>query len=390
MTYVVDRILTARIARGRASVLLLGPRQVGKTTLCRSMSPTLTIDLADEGEYLRLARDPGALRAELRALPRGGVVHIDEVQRVPALLNVVQAALEDHGGLRFLLTGSSARKLRRKGANLLPGRVVVEHLDPLTSVEMGDRFDLDRALRMGMLPRFAIDADAEAEALLASYAAVYLREEIRAEAVTRNVGGFARFLDVIAAMSGRWLNYSKAASDAEMPKETVRRFVEILEDTLVAHRLPPFEPRRATTRRLAQRDRILLFDVGVRNALLGRQRVPPSLDEVGPLFEHWLILELLHVGRALGKQWRLSSYRTESGAEVDLVIERARDVVGIEIKHGRALRGQDLRGLHSLGEVAGPRLIKLVAFRGPRPQKLEGGVEALPYRELIRRLADEP
>jgi uncharacterized protein len=388
MTHMIDRLLGGRLARGRASVLLLGARQVGKTTLCRSLSPALTVDLADEGEYLRFAKAPAALRAELRAMPRGGLVHIDEVQRVPALLNVVQAALEEPGAPRFLLTGSSARKLRRGGANLLPGRVVLEHLDPLTSIELGDRFDLGRALRVGMLPPFFL-GDGEAEALLGTYAAVYLREEIRAEAVTRNLGGFARFLDVVAAMSGRWMNYSKAASDAEMPKETVRRFVEILEDTLVAHRLPPFEPRRSTHRRLVQRDRVLLFDVGVRNALLGRHRIPPAADEFGPQFEQWLALELIHLGRALDKGWRLSSYRTEAGAEVDLVIERARDIVGIEIKSGRTLRGQDVRSLHSLGEVAGARLVKLVAFRGPRPQRLDGGVEALPYRQLIQRLAEE-
>jgi predicted AAA+ superfamily ATPase len=389
MTHMVDRLVGGRIARGKASVLLLGARQVGKTTLCRSLAPTLAVNLADEGEYLRFAKAPDALRAELRALPRAALVHIDEVQRVPALLNVVQVALEEAGAPRFLLTGSSARKLRRGGANLLPGRVVVEHLDPLTSLELGDRFELDRALRVGMLPGFFL-GDAEAEALLGTYAEVYLREEIRAEALTRNVGGFARFLDVVAAMSGRWLNYSKAASDAEMPKETVRRFVEILEDTLVAHRLPPYEPRRPARRRLVQRDRILLFDVGVRNALRGRHRMPPTADELGPLFEHWLVLELIHVGRALGKGWRFSSYRTEAGAEVDLVVERARDVVGIEIKSGRTVRPQDVRGLQSLGEVAGRSLVKLIAFCGPRPQRLEGGVEVLPYRQLIDRLASEP
>jgi predicted AAA+ superfamily ATPase len=176
-------------------------------------------------------------------------VVIDEVQRVPRLLNTLQALMDDlpvkH---RYLLSGSSARKLKAGGVNLLPGRIVVEHLPPLTVFETGPDFDLERALQVGMLPGVHLDPTGGID-LLGTYADTYLSEEIRAEAVVREIGSYARFLDVMAMTSGQWLNYSKLSSDTEIPKETFRRFVEILEDTLLAIRLPAFFPRRKTSRR---------------------------------------------------------------------------------------------------------------------------------------------
>src|SRR2546430_17269467 len=194
MTRVVDRILSGRVAASRKSILLLGPRQVGKSTLCRMFSPLRTVNLADEAQFLSYSKDPSRLRREVEAIPKGGLVVVDEVQRVPALLNVVQVVLDDPSNrIRFLLTGSSARKLRRRGVNLLPGRVILEHLDPLICVELPDPLDLERALQLGMLPGIYLGG-ADAVDVLGSYAAVYLREEVRAEALTRNIGGFARFL----------------------------------------------------------------------------------------------------------------------------------------------------------------------------------------------------
>jgi len=246
------RLLAGRLAATRSSVLLLGPRQVGKSTICRGLGARLYVDLADESVFLGYAKDPARLRREVDALPGGSLVVIDEVQRVPALLNTVQSLVDRSARrIRFVLTGSSARKLRRGGANLLPGRVILEYLEPLNVLETED-VDWDRALRLGMLPGIYW-GDEEAAEILGTYGEVYLREEIQAEAATRNLGGYARFLDTIALASGQWLNYSKLSSDIEVPKETVRRFVQLLDDTLVAHRLPPFRPTRSTSRRLIQR-----------------------------------------------------------------------------------------------------------------------------------------
>lgn len=384
------RWVGARIAAGRRSVLLLGPRQVGKSTLCRSLGPDLYVDLADEQEFLGFAKDPGRLRREVLALEGRGLVVVDEIQRLPTLLNTVQSLLDRHGpALRFIVTGSSARKLKRGGANLLPGRVVLERLHPLSALELGDKepFDLDRALTVGMLPGILLGDD-EATHVLGTYVETYLRQEILAEALTRNVGSYARFLDVMGIASGQWLNYSKLSADTDIPKETFRRYVQLLEDTLLAFRLPPFLPRGRTSRRVSHRERVLIFDVGVRNALLGLHRRPLTADQVGPVFEQWVILQAMYLdaGRRMG--WRFSSYRSEAGAEVDLVIERDDDLIGIEIKAGRTVSTSDTRGLRSLAEVAGKRkpLRRWILYRGERRQRFPDGTEVWPVLAGLRTL----
>ena len=385
-----DRVVAGRLATTKSNVLLLGPRQVGKSTICRNLRAQVYVDLADEAEFLGYAKDPARLRREVDALPPGSLVVVDEVQRVPALLNTVQSLADRRGrSVRFVLTGSSARKLRRGGANLLPGRVILEHLDPLTVLETGD-VDWDRALRLGMLPGIYWGND-EAVEVLGTYGEVYLRDEIQAEAATRNLGGYARFLDTIALASGQWVNYSKLSSDVDVPKETVRRFVQLLDDTLLAHRLPPFRPSRSTSRRLVQRERVLLFDVGVRNALLGLHRRPLGPDQMGALFEQWTMLQVIYLNHALRRGWKLSTYRTEAGAAVDLVVERARDVVAIEIKAARQVTPADTKGLLSLAGLVGRRrpLALWLVFRGERAQRFDSGVEALPVLEALRRLAAE-
>ncbi|MBI2889724.1 MAG: ATP-binding protein [Nitrospirae bacterium] len=385
----IDRLIRPRLASSRRSTLILGPRQTGKSTLCRSLRPDLLLDLADEGEYLRYAKDPAALRRLVEGAPRARLVCVDEIQRVPSLLNVVQSIVDRQGGPRFLLTGSSARKLRRGQANLLPGRIILEHLDALSALEIGPEFRLDRALQVGTLPGVYLD-EREGVDVLGSYAEVYLREEIRAEALTRQIGGYARFLDTAALTSGEWINYSKLASDAEIPKETIRRFFGILEDTLLIFRLPPFHPRLRKSRRLPQRDRFVFFDLGVRNALLGLHRESPGPDRFGPAFEQWMISQVACLNRALRKEWALSSYRTEGGAEVDLVIETEREIIGIEIKSGRTVRPPDLRGLASLAEAVGryKPVARLVAYRGADTQVFDPSVQVLPYLSLFRELAE--
>jgi predicted AAA+ superfamily ATPase len=390
----LDRILTTRIKSRKSSVMLLGPRQVGKSTLIASLAPDLSIDLADESQFLRFAKDPALLKRRLEAAPDSHLIALDEVQRVPSLLNVVQhmidrAKREKHE-LRFILSGSSARKLRKGGANLLPGRVVLESMDPLTTLELGSSFDLERCLQVGCLPGIFLGGD-EALDLLDAYAEVYLREEIQAEALAKDIGSFARMLDVVAIVSGSWLNYSKIASDAEIPKETIRRYVDILADTLVLFRIPAFRPKLKITRRITQADKIYLFDVGVRNALLGTHRRPVTVDRRGEYFEHWLVLQLIYLNRSLKKGWTISSYRTEGGAEVDVVVERERDIVGIEIKASRNITTRDTRGLTSLRETVDSYkpLRCWIAAQVDQAERLPDGTEVLPYLELLERIARE-
>jgi len=385
MTHMQARSMETFLRRTRQNVLLIGPRQVGKSTLLKGLKPDWTVNLADEARFLAYARDPGLLRREIETLKRPSLVFVDEVQRVPRLLNTLQALMDDLAVRhRYLLSGSSARKLKGGGANLLPGRLVVAHLPPLTVFEAGEAFDLGRALQLGMLPGIHLDPEGGGD-LLGTYADTYLREEIRGEAMVREIGQYARFLDVMALASGQWLNYSKLSSDTEIPKETFRRFVDILEDTLLAVRLPAFEPRLKTSRRVGQRDRLLLFDVGVRNALLGLHRRPPTPDQVGPLFEQWFILQVHYLRQIARQGWKLSAYRTEGGAEVDLVVETDEELFGIEIKSGRGVAASDTRGLDSLGEMIGrtKRYTRLVAYTGTTRQRFPNGAEAWPWRDVL-------
>jgi predicted AAA+ superfamily ATPase len=381
MTYVFDRLIQPRLARSTKSVLLLGARQVGKSTLTRSLGPSFIVNLADEASFLEYGKDPGRLGRELRSVKKPAIVLIDEIQRLPGLLNSVQAVMDEGSPHRFLLTGSSARKLKRGGANLLPGRIVLEHLDPLTIWELGDAFDLERALRVGGLPGVYLD-DHTAEDVLETYAAVYLREEIQAEALIRSIGTYARFLDLAATSSGDWINYSKIASDAEIPKETVRRFFQILEDTLLCFRIPPFSPK-SSGRRVSQRDRVVLFDVGVRNALLGVHRSSPPATDKGRLFEQWFVLQCLAFIRAHRLPWKVFGYRTDAGAEVDLVIDTGPRILAIECKLGRTVATRNLGGLRSFAEVAGKPVSSYIVFQGDHAQTMGHGIEALPYREFL-------
>lgn len=379
----LDRLIRPRLEQTKKSILLLGPRQVGKSTLCRSLGPDRIINLADEENFISYAKDPGRLRRETLALKGAQVVFIDEIQRVPALLNTVQALLDERPGLRFLLTGSSARKLKRGGANLLPGRIVLEHLDPLTFWEMGNSFRLDDCLTTGCLPGIRHERESDILRVLESYAQIYLREEIQAEALVRNIGAYARFLDTAADASGDWINYSKLSSDMELPKETVRRFFEILEETLIVFRIPAFREKESR-RRLTQRDRFVFFDPGVRNALLGTHNHVLSSTEKGKLFEQWILLQCLYYARANGKAWRLSSYLTDAGAEVDIVLDTGSRFVAIECKAGKTIPAGSFRGARSFEQVVQKPLEKIILYTGSSIQRFGPRENAVPYADFLR------
>lgn len=381
-----ERALARVIRRSRASTLLLGPRQVGKSTLLASLRPDWTINLASPESFRAYVAHPERLERELRAAPRTvRTVFIDEVQRVPALLGAVQDSIDSsRGRFRFLLSGSSARKLRRGQANLLPGRVHLHHMHPLLACEIGSAFDLDRALAHGTLPGVYAESDAaEREGILRGYVDAYLREEIQAEALVRDLGGYARLLDVVAAASGRILSLQSLSQDVGVAYETARRYVEVLEDTLVLHRVPAFagpEPSR-----LMVHPKLYLFDLGVRNALLRRPLDRPLPDERGLLLEHLVAFELFRRAGGLWPDARVSHYRTRHGAEVDFVVEVGREVWGIEVKASRDVRPEALRGLASLADAC-PRLARrLVIYLGQRSQRL-GAVEVLPLETFLREL----
>ena len=300
------------------SLFLFGPRMTGKTYLLRRLKPVLLIDLLDPETELSLSRSPVKFWEELQPLNKGGLVIIDEVQRVPVLLDYVQKGIEEIG-LRFILSGSSARKLRRGGANLLGGRALDLKLHPLTSVEIGKGFDLNRALSYGTLPRVVSTLlegkEGEARQQLKAYCTIYIKEEVQAEALTRNVGAFQRFLNVAAQMNGEIVEYASVARDSAVPMSTVKEYFSILEDTLLGSFLWTWD----RSERKKARGKFYFFDCGVVRALQNRLVDPPTPQEKGILFETFFYNELKRLRDYHEKPYDLSYWR-EGNHEVDVFV----------------------------------------------------------------------
>lgn len=372
----------------RRSALLLGPRQTGKTTLVAQQLPARawTLDLLRHDEFLRYARDPSAFRRAVEEQARRGVkvVFVDEVQKVPELLDEVQGLI-GRLGVRFVLSGSSARKLRRGGANLLAGRADSLRLHPLVVEEHGEAFDLERALRFGALPAVVAADDEEARALLHAYAEIYLREEIQAEALVRNLGGFARFLDVAAAQCGELLNAAAVGREAALASRTVHEYFQILEDTLLGFRLEAW--RRSVRKRLVTHPRFYLFDTGVTNALNRRLTSAPDPVTRGRLFEQWLVLECRRLLDYARSEAQIFFWRTNHGAEVDLLLEKhGRILAAAEVKSGARVSGADLEGLRSFAEEY-PEVPRFVVTPGAEPQRLQG-VLVTHWRDFLERFRE--
>jgi uncharacterized protein len=367
----------------RRSCFLLGPRQTGKSTLAKAILPpgAWTVDLLQHDTFLRYSKDPSLFRREAQERIRSGVrtVLVDEVQKLPELLDEVHALIE-RTGVRFILTGSSARKLRRGGFNLLAGRAVARRLHPLTLSEQGDRFDLERTLRLGSLPFAVTSSDEDARDFLASYAQTYLREEVQAEALVRNLGGFARFLDVAASQSGEMLNHSAVGRDAALATRTVREYFQILEDTLLGVRLEPW--RRGVRARLVGHPRFYLFDTGVTNALNHRLTAPPDPVARGRLFEQWVVLECARILDYSGSEARLFFWRTNHGAEVDLLVEKHGKLrLAGEVKAKKTVAGADLTGLRAFA-AENPGVPRALVSLVPEEHRLDG-VRIMPYRKFL-------
>ncbi|OGI06008.1 MAG: hypothetical protein A3F80_07935 [Candidatus Melainabacteria bacterium RIFCSPLOWO2_12_FULL_35_11] len=376
------RTISKFIKSSKKSILLLGPRQVGKSTLIKSLSPALKINLALEDTFLDFASNPKELTDKLSQV-KYQTVFIDEIQRLPGLLNTIQAILDDSKKpLKFYLTGSSARKLKRGKANLLPGRIHTYYLFPLTAKELNYELDLHEVLSTGSLPGILTEKEKkEKYKTLRSYASVYLKEEIQAEALTKNIEGFSRFLFVVAAEAGKFLDISKISREARLPWQTTLRYFEILEDTLIIQRCESFS--KSERKRLVQCPRFFFFDIGVLNALLGNFNLSP--DRIGILFEHLIFNQIVHSAAALDKDIRISSYRTGHGAEIDFIVELEGEVYAIEAKASRNIGLSDLRGFQSFKEFYKKPHKCYVAYLGDSAKKING-ITILPWIELIKEL----
>lgn len=325
------------------SIFLFGARQTGKSTFLRMQFPgSIYIDLLDTELCAQFKRRPVYLYEMLRNKPEGTIVVIDEIPEVPELLNEVHRLISERG-IVFVLSGSSARKLKRKGYNTLGGRALPCYFYPLVSAEIPD-FDLNRALVSGMLPPHYLAKDPTRR--LSAYVDVYLREEIREEAVVRNLNGFRRFLEVAAQTNGEIVNYTNIATDCGVSANTVKGYFSILEDTLIGYMIPAYT--KTQKRRLVQAPRFYFFDVGLAQHLLHHTALQRGTVEYGHAFEHFVIQELIAWLGYNHKREPLSYWRTHTGIEVDAVLGDAE--VAIEIKSVEEVLPKHLKGLRSFGE----------------------------------------
>ena len=372
---VIPRRLDLRAVVEQKSCFLFGPRQTGKSTLIRQQFADCPVwNLLDQALFLRLSRNPALIRESLADRPGTGIAVIDEIQRMPELLNEVHLLIEEHG-IRFLLTGSSARRLRRKGVNLLGGRARSRVLHPLLRVELGDRFSLDRALEHGLLPPiFFSESPAED---LAGYAGDYLREEVAAEALVRNIGAFSRFLEVAALAHGDMVNFANVANDAQVPASTVREYYEILKDTLIAHEVRAFTDTRK--RKAVSTAKYYLFDIGVARHLQGRRGLAPGTAEYGLAFESFIFQEIKawcdHHRRPAPRYWR-----SKSQFEVDFVFAET----AVEVKAKARVGARDMKGIKALREEGVCARYVIVSLE-PTPRRVDG-ISILPWADFLDRL----
>jgi predicted AAA+ superfamily ATPase len=368
------------------SFFLFGPRGTGKTTWLRTALPdALWIDLLLERELVRLTRDPGRLAEQVEALPAGRWIVVDEVQRLPVLLDQVQHLLVRHPRRwRFALTGSSARRLKRERANLLAGRVINRRFFPLTAAELGDDFAADDVLRFGTLPAVQAErgGDAARADILEAYAENYLTQEIRAEAVVKRLDAFTRFLEVAALANGQVTNVSTLARDAAVARPTVQGYFEVLVDTLVGVWLPAWRPR-AKVKEVAH-PKFYFFDPGVVRALAGRAREPLGAEERGALLETYVLHEIRAWMNRAGSGGRLGYWRTPSGSEVDFIFTRGSRSTGIEVKAASRWRRGDGA---ALAQLVGQKVVaRGYGVHLGRERLRQDGVLVLPLEEFLRGL----
>jgi predicted AAA+ superfamily ATPase len=376
-------MFTRKLTLPAHSFFLFGPRGTGKTTWLRQVLPdALWFDLLRTQTFLALSRQPEAFRQQVEARPEGAWVVVDEVQRLPSLLNEVHALIADLGPrYRFALSGSSARKLKRLDVNLLAGRAINRTFFPLTTAELGGAWTVDDVLRLGLLPQIRGDADYAVDALEA-YVDNYIREEIQQEAMVRNLESFARFLGIAALMNGQVVNVAGIARDAAVARPTVQGYFATLVDTLIGFWLPAWRAH-AKVKEVAS-PKFYLFDPGVVRTLAGRLREPLDGTERGFLLETWVLHEL-RAAMAFGNLGgQLHYWRTPSGSEVDFVWTRGKNAVGIEVKASATWRSEYGSAVKSL--LADGALTAGFGLYTGSAELKDGALRVLPIRRFFEEL----
>ncbi|MBT9586346.1 ATP-binding protein [bacterium] len=361
---------------------LFGPRGTGKSTWLRQAFPeAVWLDLLASEEVRHFSARPERLREVCAAAPLRATVIIDEVQRVPELLSVVHQLIEEPGhGVRFVLTGSSSRKLKRSGVDLLAGRAALQRMHPFMAGELGIAFDLQKALEFGLVPLVVNAPDPTVR--LRSYAALYLQEEVKAEGLVRNLGHFSRFLEAVSFSQASPMNLAEVARECEVNRKTVEGYLEILEDLLLCFRLPVFT--RRARRQLIAHPKFFLFDAGVFRSL--RPTGPlDSASEIGGAGLETLVAQHLRAWNDLSaSSHTLSYWRTRAGLQVDFVIYGPDGFWALEVKHSQIIHPKDLRGLQAF-QADYPEAELVLLYRGKAALK-QGAVSILPVEDFLRRL----
>lgn len=383
------RILDIGTILNRKSLFLLGPRQSGKSTYLRDQYPNAhTIDLLRPSEFLKYKTNPMLFGQEIEFQLQKNqqtLFVVDEVQKVPELLDEVHRLIEAHKGLRFILTGSSARKLKKTGVNLLAGRASRIYFHPIISAEYGfDNYEqnLVQNLTCGFIPSILTSTAPWED--LEDYVALYLKEEIQQEAIVRGLDGFTRFLNTVALTNAQQLNYSDLANDAQVPPRTVREYYQVLEDTLIGNVLPAFE--KTLKRKAITTAKFYLFDPGITNFLVGRKTLSAKTPEFGTLFEQAVFCEL----KAYLDYHRISDslfyWRSTSQFEVDFLIRNPKDQwIAIEAKASSQPSVKDCRGLLALEDDLKLKRKILVSLTN-KPRLTEEKIEILPLRQFLEML----
>lgn len=367
-------------ANPSSSFFLWGPRQTGKSTLLRSTyRDAHWVDLLDTDALIRFAQRPALLREETAALPPARVVVIDEVQKVPGLLDEVHLLIE-RDRRRFVLCGSSARRVRRSHANLLGGRARRYELFGLVAEELGERFDLKRALNHGFLPRHYLDD--QPQPAIRAYVQDYLKEEVLAEGITRNLPVFGSFLTAAALSDTGTINYATIARECGVSAHTVRGYFEVLVDTLLARMLPAYTQR--PKRRIIQAPKLYFADVAVAAHLAKRGTVEPGSELFGKAFESWVCHELSAHAQYSERYYDLSFWRLTTGVEVDFIVDDM--AYAIEAKATRRVDSDHLKGLREVTRDHPKVKRRFIVSLDPTPRRTDDGIEILPWREFSRRL----
>jgi predicted AAA+ superfamily ATPase len=377
----VKRALSITLPQGR-SAFLWGPRKSGKTTLLNQVfAESKRYDLLETDTYFRLSKEPFRLREELNVTGAhtGKPVVIDEIQKIPALLDEVHWLMENRR-TSFVLCGSSARKLKKSHANMLGGRAWRFELYPLTYNELGGHFDLLTALNRGLLPPHYFDD--QHKRTLKSYVADYLKEEILQEGLVRNLPSFARFLDSVPFSNGELVNYSNISRECAVSLKTVANYYQILVDTLLGHFVQPFaKPSRRQT--ITSTPKFYLFDVGVANFLAGTEISQERGREFGRSFEHFIFMELAAYRAYSEKEFEICFWRTKEGTEVDFVLKGGE--VAVEVKGGINIGRPELTGINAFLDSFHPKRAIVVCNEQVR-RKLDRGIEIVPWKEFLTEL----